>query len=848
MAAASEDTSSGNTSSNGAPPTGADGQPLPEVSHIEASATVGAIELVTLIKAETAFIAKRRAMMAKRIAPAKRSQPEPPTSDKPISDFTGLALSGGGIRSASFCLGVVQALNVHRIIERLDYLSCVSGGGYLGASLLTTLAETKGEFVYDGRWDLARQKADKDGSAVPPASPANPSSSDLKDSLAVQHLRNYSNYLVPHGTWDYITSAAIYVRGLAANIAGVLLVILAAAIVTVVLFPTSGSLDRLAPFTLTRYALVLALALFFGWSIIRSLRKGTISSETNRKGAGVLGAMLVAIAALAFVELQPIVLKTFFFQSGKALWTERILQWLAWASYTLAPLAAGAAVFWKTLKRWLEDTYFSRGYAALMARGLALVVLWAGALALPLVIWIVYLNFSAWIIADTSDACSRIGLFWVHCKDAAKVYEHGPYWMQWLLSWTPSWPWLPYLLIMTCIMILSAFLRPNAYTLHSLYRDRLARAFLFDPKTLKTDDDPRPVLPLLSSFADAYGAPYPLINTTFNVFSPDVNRRGRNADFFLCSPLYIGSRLTGYVPTAKYREHGRESEKEGGLYLETVMAISGAAASSSMGARTIRALAPTLALLNVRLGYWLKNPSGLQKGRRRIRQVTDFSHRFLLYEMFGLMDEKTPRIYLSDGGHIENLGIYELLRRRAKVIIAVDAEADPQLRFGSFITLQIYARIDLGVRIELPYAPIREATLAAMGAGAPTPDEPAGSKTGSEARSGNKAHVAVGRIDYGDGHFGVLVYIKASLTGDENDYIRDYGRRNPAFPHESTGDQFFTEEQFEVYRALGFHITDRLFAGKDKAMVAERDAPCEWYRIGDSAEPLDQLRKALALD
>jgi hypothetical protein len=80
-------------------------------------------------------------------------------------------------------------------------------------------------------------------------------------------------------------------------------------------------------------------------------------------------------------------------------------------------------------------------------------------------------------------------------------------------------------------------------------------------------------------------------------------------------------------------------------------------------------------------------------------------------------------------------------------------------------------------------------------------------------------HVAVGCIDYGAGKSGWLVYVKSSLSGDENDYIRDYARRFPRFPHETTGDQFFSEEQFEVYRALGFHAMYG-FLEREKARVA----------------------------
>ena len=144
------------------------------------------------------------------------------------------------------------------------------------------------------------------------------------------------------------------------------------------------------------------------------------------------------------------------------------------------------------------------------------------------------------------------------------------------------------------------------------------------------------------------------------------------------------------------------------------MAISGAAASSNMGSSSIRPLTPTLALLNVRLGYWLKNPHYLpvrkKNGQPEKQPDVPKHHSTALYlwsEISGRLYENADAVYLTDGGHIENLGVYELLRRRCKVIIAVDAEADAPMNFSALMTLQRYARIDLGILIDLPWAPIR---------------------------------------------------------------------------------------------------------------------------------------------
>ena len=144
---------------------------------------------------------------------------------------------------------------------------------------------------------------------------------------------------------------------------------------------------------------------------------------------------------------------------------------------------------------------------------------------------------------------------------------------------------------------------------------------------------------------------------------------------------------------------------------------------------------------------------------------------------------RTGFILLTDGGHLENLGIYELLRRRCRLILAVDAEQDPKLTFPALVQLERFARIDLDTIISMQWRPIADQTLALS--------------ADNRAHSSAGPHVALGFIDYpplvddGPPERGILVYIKASFTGDENDYVRAYKAAHPNFPHETTGDQFF---------------------------------------------------------
>jgi hypothetical protein len=158
--------------------------------------------------------------------------------------------------------------------------------------------------------------------------------------------------------------------------------------------------------------------------------------------------------------------------------------------------------------------------------------------------------------------------------------------------------------------------------------------------------------------------------------------------------------------------------------------------------------------------------------------------------MFGAhMSETDTWLNLSDGGHIENLGIYELLRRRCKLIISVDGESDPTYTFEGLMTVVRHAQIDFGTRIDVNLSDIR-----------PNPT------TGY-----SQAHAALCTVHYDDQTLGFIIYMKLSVTGNESELIRRYRINHPDFPHQTTLDQFFDEEQFEAYRQLGAHVANGLF-------------------------------------
>jgi Patatin-like phospholipase len=797
-----------------------------------------------------------------------------------VTDVVGLALSGGGIRSAAFSLGVLQALNHHDALSRIDYLSTVSGGGYIGSSLTATMTCAQGKFVFGNAPLQTAQRA-----------------AEISDTPEIGHLRNYSNYLVPAGARDFLTGIAIIARGLMANVALVFPIVLFLAAATIATNPYRTSLGcpdvlgwevclyfPIANFGITLFLSLVGVSLFFLWAIYRSLLPPDRLSEFRTMLPALASGFLLLLAAVFFIELQSFFLRGMFdIGSAAAAAGQSQFDWLTKRLQGLAALTASVAALVTFFRQQLGDVlkaaHTTTRVSTKVVAGLSKVAFWVASAALPLLIWLAYLYLSYWgiindgtpsaevqapptVIGQTYETASEqvppdvCQLQQVEVDEQSKpaqpakdsVADQGSHTPQWMIEsatwftysifcppvrrWADTWlvarilarPMvLLYVALGLALFLASWLLKPNANSLHRLYRDRLSKAFLFDPRppegAVKRNEasldqgrdfpqlDDMPVSALANPFA-----PYHLLNAALNVQGSDyANRRGRNADFFIFSPLFVGSDATGYAAT---REFERAT---GNCDLATAMAISGAAASSNMGSSSIRPLRPTLALLNIRLGYWLRNPRyvGTNNSAGRLHRLRDWlKHRatlFLWSEISGRLYENSNDVYVTDGGHIENLGLYELLKRRCKLIIAVDAEADLSLHFPSFITLQRYARIDFGVRIDMPWGNIQSTTCAWMGmhaeGGKPPPPPTEG------------PHAAVGQIDYGDGGRGFILYVKASLTGDENDYVRDYSRRYQQFPHEMTGDQFFSEEQFEVYRALGFHIVHGVLSGRDKLQV-----------------------------
>jgi hypothetical protein len=219
--------------------------------------------------------------------------------------------------------------------------------------------------------------------------------------------------------------------------------------------------------------------------------------------------------------------------------------------------------------------------------------------------------------------------------------------------------------------------------------------------------------------------------------------------------------------------------------------ISGAAASPNMGYHSSPALAFLLTLFNIRLGWWLGNPGPVgQDAYRKGHPTTNLGP--ILNEAVGATTDTYDWVYLSDGGHFENLGLYEMVLRRAHFIVLSDAGADPSHAFEDLGNAIRKIRTDLGVPID-----IAETYMMPRSAGS----------LEKEGRYVATATIRYTAIDGPDAQDGVLVYLKPGCYKDEY-FPRDvynYAVGSSDFPHESTADQFFSESQFESYRALGRH-------------------------------------------
>ncbi|MFO0907072.1 MAG: hypothetical protein U0794_01680 [Isosphaeraceae bacterium] len=339
-------------------------------------------------------------------------------------------------------------------------------------------------------------------------------------------------------------------------------------------------------------------------------------------------------------------------------------------------------------------------------------------------------------------------------------------------------------LISACVVNL------NATSMHGFYRNRLSKMWLTSlPGMGRT-------IPLARLETTARGAPYHLFNAT--VLS--IGRRRRRdlpaTDVFVFSRVFCGSDQTGYIPTEHFLD---------GTYdLANVVALSGGAVTPTQVSNPLLAL--LLLLSNSRLGQWLPNPSHRKTLPRSLQWALDRIGPVPLRLLLGALRSAEHRdlCFLSDGGHVENLGLETLLRRRCRVILVSDMTCDPEYQYRYLMEVLRRARSEHGIQFQALDGATDDLGLDRL---APDPD------TGRSA-----SHFFVARIVYPPDpapttsrpQTGVLIFLKPTVTGDEDADLEHHRAENPAFPHDPTADQFYDADKFESYRQLGYHTGQRL--------------------------------------
>jgi hypothetical protein len=767
----------------------------------------------------------------------------------PPHDLFGLALSGGGIRSATFNLGLLQALNRLGLLKHFHYLSTVSGGGYIG-----------------GWWSRWRAYQVEHG---PPPQPAAPGQAEKRtaatvfpaapeevlgeEAPVVRHLREYSNFLMPRlglFSWDTgrgvvsVLSAilpALVVAGAMLLLGVLLLVLLLAGIVpddvsrlqtswSPVLIAggvTAGALALFEWIWLQRgeqaahrtYLLAAAVAVALTgvlWGPIVTGSVGTPDDAAAATQSGWLPAFqeqeFAAAAASAASGVADAALTTVVrdYVGTLAYLYSPALVWLAvvLVFVLMRTLGSGLAT---SLSRRRARSAFDR----VQSRVTFLVVAWIVAVTLwiagAVLAHLTRLDPAAYGFGGaTGVAALLFGL--AHRRLARSSLQPGTGGIRDVLK-----PLLPQLLayltltlavvgLMAVVaaqtathggvaigylgggalgVVLVALLcfNPNEVGLHGFYRSRLVRAFTgacdADSRGF-TEECPADDLSLDDVRFPEDGPRVHLICCAANDLDSAAAMRNLNRGAVSATLSNVGFSVGDrFAPWTKYG-----SERKQVPTLGSAMTASGAAFNTLLGWRSVRfgpAVTFLMAALNLRLGLWLRHPhlppeAGAERAWHRLPGFP------FLKEMFSSVGSSDPLVHLSDGGHFENLAVYELIRRHCRVIVVSDCGQDGAGEFEDLGRLCRQVRTDFGVDIRIDVSPLRP---------------------GQDGRS--RQHMVAGDIHYPDGDSGVLLYFKPVLVGSESADVFHYRTQNADFPHESTADQFYDEAQWEAYRRLGEH-------------------------------------------
>jgi hypothetical protein len=712
----------------------------------------------------------------------------------------GLALSGGGIRSSTFSLGVLQALDQGGVFPRLDYLSTVSGGGFIGSALGWFLAHTRGRFPFAGHPAGRQQEVGPDGPRVG------------------DFLRLHANYLdhrtpAADGKASAPTGGAARAPDGGFTLAGLLSVVGQQMLVTmlvygglmVVGFFVLHTLDSL----LRPLKAILALQLHVEPSVVWI-------DHTNFMMLVGLGFLLLYVALAPYWSLRMFLASRLGRGRGDAaagrleeyalrMRMERVVSAVLLIGIFgvligTVPLVAEWVSTWVD-QRWIRGGAF--GLVATLGGAIGLFQNGAGDRGGR----IGELLRSPLAIRLTAVVTLYALLLVSHTLAMAILYGRA-LWLVWAL--------------LGVVLAFGFWSDVNTLGSHRMYRDRLMETFLPDMEAVERgrwQPSLQATTHLIEDAATEAG-PYHIFNAALTtVGSSDARYHARGADSFVMSPLFCGSTATGWRRASSWPRRR--------LTVPTCMAVSAAAVnpgagSAGRGITTGWAVSTLLAFLNLRLGYWVDNPDPAMapRGRRNrpglllagsfplalertfpwIRARMPVLLSLLPHPLGPRQHERRPWVQLDDGGAFEATGLYELIRRRVDVILVTDATGDERYDFECMGDVVGRVWNDFGVNVRFD---AQERSLGDLRPGsADVPPGPDGHVLSARAHT-------LGEIDYPawngqPAKTGALVLIKPSLVPGLPLDVLTYRATHPDFPNESTFNQFFNERQFEAYRQLGY--------------------------------------------
>jgi hypothetical protein len=751
--------------------------------------------------------------------PSVRGPVEPAVAGK-----LGICCSGGGIRSAAFSLGALQVLQEHEELKRASYLAAVSGGSYI-ATAFSLVANT-------GR----------DGSDPELLEATKPFE---RGSPEEQYLRNRCSYLAPTLAEKVYLGWRV-VLGLLVNLVfiSILLVGVGLVLAGLVYDPSQGGVAGACGANEAKHcaaevplwswiATGVALGLSVVFGVATLLPRWRV--ELWERFFATWATRLLALALVLALFLLAMPYMVMWVRNG-----HHILPFggknANLGAGTLALLAGVAAQLGHMLtsNQTTKDLQGARKLFSKLGKGTRIAIAYAAAALVGPLLLLGILVYA--VAAGMAEAHTGGGLD----PGLAKLGGLVLFAFAWIYFFFDITNWSLHPFYKRRLSTVFALKRVRASSLSERERERNEVApESEEPVAVERDFDK--LLPLSQTALDAREEEWPtlLICAAANISDTSATPPGRRVTSFTFSTCTVGGPLVGAVPTWQLETafedpeeafpserpevQAEEAENEAllarasklvadasarkrrgrDITLASAMAMSGAAISPSMGKMTRRPLTFLMALANIRLGVWVPNPRWVKEfGRRpglRLRYVRPRPF-YLLCELFGLNRIGSKYLYVTDGGHYENLGLVELLRRGCTEIYCLDASGVGAggVEFealGEAITL---ARSELGVEIEFDGEDGRAAER-------PTPAQ----MVPDEQSHFAKCDVVTATIKYRKGPGGKLVYVRNAMTETAPWDVRAHHEADPRFPNNPTIDQLYTDQKFEAYRVLGSRAAGR---------------------------------------